>query len=656
MKNLSIRTKLMILALVPLFALIYFTTNQAIDSFSYKTRLEKTSSLVEYSKKISLLIHETQKERGASAGYIGSKGVKFKQILPDQRAETDKRKKEFLSFVSTFDFDGYDKLKRDTAKIKSFFSQLQEKRVAISALSISLKDAVSYYTAMNSSMLDAIGEVVKQSPDNTITKMLSGYTSFLKSKERAGIERAVLSGVFANDAFPAGFYKKFIRLVSLQDAYMDTFINISNKEIVEFYNQNIQNPAVLEVDRLRGIANENAKTGDFGVDSVHWFKTITKKINILKMVDDKIADSISKELLELSSASLNSVILGLIVIIFSSIQAFLLIRDISSRIKNLRTDIEDIATNKNFSKEIQVTSKDEFGDIQNSLQGLISSVGIAINQAKESALKSEKTSNDLVKTFKGISTNISNETEVVSSIIESSKKLEMVLLETTTEANDTKDQTQKAKQNIDKAREVILNAVLQIQANALTEHEIADKLNSLSTDAEQIKSVLSIIGDIADQTNLLALNAAIEAARAGEHGRGFAVVADEVRQLAEKTQKSLMEINASVSVIVQSILDTSHSMNENIENIEALTNTTSTIEQDMDKISNSMDEVYTSIENTNNTISTSARNMKEMEQLLENISDLSQKNDDSVKSVEKTMEDISSSSKELTYTLNNFKT
>ncbi len=100
--------------------------------------------------------------------------------------------------------------------------------------------------------------------------------------------------------------------------------------------------------------------------------------------------------------------------------------------------------------------------------------------------------------------------------------------------------------------------------------EVTEQLHSLSETTAQIKDVLGMISDIADQTNLLALNAAIEAARAGEHGRGFAVVADEVRNLAEKTQKSLGEINITINSIVQSVEDVSSRVRVNAESMQKL--------------------------------------------------------------------------------------
>ncbi|RUM67545.1 MAG: chemotaxis protein [Sulfurospirillum sp.] len=656
MKNLTIKKKLLLLSLIPLVALIYFTAAQTIHNLHYKHELEQTQNLVELSKKITLLIHETQKERGMSAGFLSSHGTKFGDMLSKQRELTDTRYKAFHDFTDKFDSSNYPLLQKNLNTVLQYLTKLDKTRRGITRQEYSVKEAVRFYTDMNSAMLDTISEIAKQSPSNDVTKMLAGYTSFLKAKERAGIERAVLSGVFAQNSFPEGYYKKFIRLVSLQDAYIDTFKQISPDYIVKFYDEKMQDPAVTKTQRLRKIAEEKASTGDFGVDSEEWFKTITKKINILKEIDDKFAKEITDKIDSIASSSMQSVYMGIFVILFTSFLAFFMIRDIDWRINTLKETINHIAKEKAFAQDITVTSHDEFGEIQHSLRELVHSVREALQYAKNSAKENEQISETLVRTFDNIAKNIHSEKEVVDTIEQSSRILEQTLLETEDEANETKVQTQYAKEKIESAKAVISSTIAQIQANAETEHALADQLNTLSNDAEQVKGVLSIIGDIADQTNLLALNAAIEAARAGEHGRGFAVVADEVRQLAEKTQKSLHDINATISIIVQAILDASQSMNHNIKNVEKLIANTDAIQENMDQISQSMDSVSANIDNTNKTVTQSAKNMHAFETYVAKITSLSNNNFKSIQEVESTTRQMRRTSKELCTTLNNFKT
>lgn len=137
---------------------------------------------------------------------------------------------------------------------------------------------------------------------------------------------------------------------------------------------------------------------------------------------------------------------------------------------------------------------------------------------------------------------------------------------------------------ITELKNMINGAVERIHEVSAKENEMVGNLQTLVSNANETKEILSTIGDIADQTNLLALNAAIEAARAGEHGRGFAVVADEVRKLAERTQKSLAETTATTNVLIQSINDSSETLNANANEVNDISDEVNHISEKMDEI------------------------------------------------------------------------
>ena len=138
---------------------------------------------------------------------------------------------------------------------------------------------------------------------------------------------------------------------------------------------------------------------------------------------------------------------------------------------------------------------------------------------------------------------------------------------------------------------IVTKTTSSMQEMGQTQQHLADALTTLTQSAKEANDILNIIGDIADQTNLLALNAAIEAARAGEHGRGFAVVADNIRELADKTSKSLAQIKATIGLIVNSIVDSSGKMSENAKEMNILIDDVETIQEKTSDILLIMDKL-----------------------------------------------------------------
>ncbi len=195
-------------------------------------------------------------------------------------------------------------------------------------------------------------------------------------------------------------------------------------------------------------------------------------------------------------------------------------------------------------------------------------------QIAQETQKSMKNSSTTLNSVKNKATDIAS---MMNTSIEQSQGLRKRLIETQGLFKESKD--------------AIGDLFSQITESAHTEEELSSKVEQLSRNADDVKSILDIINDIADQTNLLALNAAIEAARAGEHGRGFAVVADEVRNLAGRTQKSLAEINSTIMVIVQEINAVSSQMNLNSQKMERLSDMSKSVQETYEKMSSNLSSV-----------------------------------------------------------------
>ncbi|MBF0186536.1 MAG: methyl-accepting chemotaxis protein [Magnetococcales bacterium] len=253
--RLKLRNKFILMLFFPLFGLIWFGMQGVIDKRSQSLSMQAIEQLSGLAVRISALVHETQKERGMTAGYLGSKGAKFRSELPRQRELTDTRNKALSDYLSSFNAKEFDaELASRLSDALSRLGQVDTIRNRVTSMSIPTKEAIGYYTKMNGAFLNTIGQMSKLASNIEMASLTSGYVNFLLGKERAGIERAVLSNTFARDSFGSGMFLKFGILVTEQDTYFRVFESFAPDKQVQFFKQKMKATAVDEVQRMRNIA------------------------------------------------------------------------------------------------------------------------------------------------------------------------------------------------------------------------------------------------------------------------------------------------------------------------------------------------------------------------------------------------------------------
>ncbi len=294
---------------------------------------------------------------------------------------------------------------------------------------------------------------------------------------------------------------------------------------------------------------------------------------------------------------------------------------IASRLDKMSIALENIANGKgDLRQRLDVTQNDEISQVANAfnqfLDGMKSMVTTLNSQTEELFTASSELQKAATQTREGTEQQ-DRETEQIATAVE---QMSATAEEVARLAKETSTQAQQTLEIIMQGRQVVNESTRSFD-NLSTEISTATQvIAELEADSSSIGSVLDVIRGIAEQTNLLALNAAIEAARAGEQGRGFAVVADEVRTLASRTQSSTAEIQQMIEKLQSGVKNAVHAMSQGSAQLEVSLERSQDIHSSMERIS----EAMTSINDMNNSITTAAHQQSQTtEEINRNINQVS---------------------------------
>jgi methyl-accepting chemotaxis protein len=552
LSDMTIRTRIMVTVLLPLLLILAGGIFSAYENIHTQTLARNMSQNAGCFQAASDLITELQRERGRTSMFLSGKLTGTE--LEGQRQQSDKQLDAYHSALAASALSADEKSNNAPEKLN-----LKNLREQIGGTVKTPAEAIRLYSEKIEQITTCMGAVANAPTTGGVGKVFTSLLVIETAKENAGILRATLSAILgADQPIPQE------RLITVINLKSNIDVNLSSKALtVSAKNRALlkvlaDRPHWKEVDRVTGVVIAKAREGEFGIDTAAFWGQISQMVDDLGALVADENKMLLEKTIKIKTDAVNSLVgfVGGFAVIFCLTLAFsvMMANRIARPIRHAADMLKDISEGEgDLTRRLAVAGRDEIGDMATyfnqfvaKLQGII---GQIVGNAGTVSSSATELSTVSAQTAQSVQT-LSEKTATVAAAAEESSanttsvaaSMEQASINLSSVASATEEMSATIGEiaaNSEKARAISTDAGAQAAS-------VFSLMQQLGRAAQEIGMVTETITDISSQTNLLALNATIEAARAGAAGKSFAVVANEIKELAKQTAAATEDIKAKV--------------------------------------------------------------------------------------------------------------